>query len=801
MPPRITTLWSILIVVCLVNLIPPVAHAQTCPQPTIHVANPAVCSGAAGHAIVQAPLEWMEYTDVSWSIVNGTLPYGNSTASVTFIATGEGAVELTVTVIDTSACQATNSVTIPLATIPPPEINLNAPSACPGPSPDSAGGVASAAPPPEGVTYDSFAWSIANGAIISGQENASVAFTIDGTAPAVLTLTVRDSYGCESTNSTTIEIRTIPPPGINLLAPSACPGPSPDAGGGVAYAAPPPEGVMYDSFAWSIANGAIISGQQNASVAFTIDGTAPAVLTLTVRDSYGCESTNSTTVQIRTIPPPGIDLQAPSVCPGPSPDSGGGVAYAAPPPEGVTYDSFAWSITNGAIISGQQNASVAFTIDGTAPAVLTLTVRDIYGCVSTNNTTVEIRTIPPPGINLQAPSVCPGPSPDSSGGVAYAAPPPEGVMYDSFAWSITNGAIVSGQQNNNVAFTIDGTAPAVLTLTVRDISGCVSTNSTTVQVRTIPPPEISLAEPGICPGPLGNYASVPSPPEGPYQSFEWGIVNGTIASGQSNSSVFFTADGTGPVELTLTVRDSYGCIATSTVTVPLGTVIATIAASGPTTFCAGGSVTLTASNGASYLWSNGATTSSINVTSSGSYSVIVTNASGCSTTSKDTVVTVNTLPATPTITASGPTTFCPGGSVTLTAPAGFTYLWSTGATTRSITVTTTGNYSVTVSNGNGCSATSAATSVTRSPATAITVQPQSTTIPKNTSTTLSVTATGIGLSYNWYRGPSGTTFAPVGTNSSQFQTPTLNKGTHLYWVRVTGTCGVVNSVTATIVAN
>jgi YD repeat-containing protein len=35
-------------------------------------------------------------------------------------------------------------------------------------------------------------------------------------------------------------------------------------------------------------------------------------------------------------------------------------------------------------------------------------------------------------------------------------------------------------------------------------------------------------------------------------------------------------------------------------------------------------------------------------------------------------------PATPVITAGGPTTFCAGGSVTLTAPAGFTYTWSTG---------------------------------------------------------------------------------------------------------------------------
>ena len=99
----------------------------------------------------------------------------------------------------------------------------------------------------------------------------------------------------------------------------------------------------------------------------------------------------------------------------------------------------------------------------------------------------------------------------------------------------------------------------------------------------------------------------------------------------------------------------------------------TITAGGPTTFCAGGSVNLTSSAGTTYLWSNGATTQSINVTKAGSYSVRVKNASGCqSAASVATIVTVNTLPATPTITAGGPTTFCAGGSVTLKSSAGTT---------------------------------------------------------------------------------------------------------------------------------
>ncbi|HEX6642745.1 MAG TPA: xylanase, partial [Thermoanaerobaculia bacterium] len=204
--------------------------------------------------------------------------------------------------------------------------------------------------------------------------------------------------------------------------------------------------------------------------------------------------------------------------------------------------------------------------------------------------------------------------------------------------------------------------------------------------------------------------------------------------------------------------------------------------------------------GASYLWSTGATSPSINVTTTGNYTVTVTNANGCSAMSAPKSVTVNTVPATPVINASGPTTFCAGGSVTLTAPAGFTYLWSTGATTQSIVASTTNNYTVTVTNAGGCSAVSAPKSVTVNAATSITQQPQSATIPRNSTTQLSVTATGTGtLTYQWYRGTSPSTATPIsGATSSTYTTPRLNKGTYTYWVKVTGSCGVANSTTATI---
>ena len=93
----------------------------------------------------------------------------------------------------------------------------------------------------------------------------------------------------------------------------------------------------------------------------------------------------------------------------------------------------------------------------------------------------------------------------------------------------------------------------------------------------------------------------------------------------------------------------------------------------------------------------------------------MTSSSGsCSSTSTPTIVTVNPLPATPTISANGPTTFCSGGTVVLTSSTTTGNAWSNGATTQSITVNQSGSYTVTSSSGS-CSSTSTPTVVTVNP--------------------------------------------------------------------------------------
>ena len=256
-------------------------------------------------------------------------------------------------------------------------------------------------------------------------------------------------------------------------------------------------------------------------------------------------------------------------------------------------------------------------------------------------------------------------------------------LANSYLWS-------NGATTRNIYAKVSGN----YTVIVYDIYGCPSpvSDNTTVNVNALPAkPLLSpTGNQSVC---SGDSILITAPLS---SSYLW-------SNAAVSQSIYIKNTGNYSVK----VKNATGCQSISSdpviLTVNALPATPTISAGGPTTFCTGGTVTLTSSAGTSYLWSTGATTASISPVISGSYTVQVTNASGCqSAASLATVVTVNTLPATPTILAGGPTTFCPGGSVNLTSSLGKSYLWSTGETSSSITANDAGSYSVRITDATGC---------------------------------------------------------------------------------------------------
>lgn len=206
---------------------------------------------------------------------------------------------------------------------------------------------------------------------------------------------------------------------------------------------------------------------------------------------------------------------------------------------------------------------------------------------------------------------------------------------------------------------------------------------------------------------------------------------------------------------------------------------------------------------------NSFTTPSLSTTTN--YWVRVSNAvsSSDSNTATATVVTapaITTHPASSTIANGSTKTF--SVVATGTSPAFQWYSGNSGdmsnpisgATSSSYTtpaLTSTASFWVRVSNLAGNASSNTATATVVFPPVIIS-QPVSLTIKRNTSTTLSVVATGAALTYQWYQGSSPSTTTSIsGATSSSFTTPTLSSSKN-YWVRVSNGAGNANSVTAAV---
>jgi gliding motility-associated-like protein len=497
--------------------------------------------------------------------------------------------------------------------------------------------------------------------------NGATTPSINITASGSYTVKVTNASGCQSaaSASTVVTVNALPiTPTITAGGPTTfC------AGGSVTLTS-----SAGTSYSWS-------NGATTQSINITTSGS----YTVKVTNASGCQSDASVATVVTSNALPVI----PTIVAG-SPTTfcaGGSVTLSS-----SAGTSYLWS-----------NGATTPSINVTTAGSYTVQVTNANGCQSAVSAATLVNVNALPVVNAGADTTIPnGTSTTINATVTGTGP-------FTYSWS-PSSQLVNPLIEDPV--TVNLAATTVFTLTATSlITLCSNTDAVTITISGGALNSTPTATPGtICAGANVQLHAIASGGSGSY-TYAW-----------TSTPVGFTSSIADPIAnptvstiYKVTVFDGFNTVNPQvTVTVNVLPATPTITAGGPTTFCAGGNVTLTSSAGTSYLWSNGATTQSINVSSAGSYTVQVTNASGCqSAASAATVVTVNAIPVTPTITAGGPTTFCAGGSVTLTSSAGTSYLWSNGATTQSINVTTSGSYSVIVINASGCqSAASVATVIT-----------------------------------------------------------------------------------------
>jgi subtilisin-like proprotein convertase family protein len=438
---------------------------------------------------------------------------------------------------------------------------------------------------------------------------------------------------------------------------------------------------------------------------------------------------------------------------------------------------------DGVVIPGVTSTSYGTTQSGTYTITSTLN-----GCTSPVSPGFPVTFFPIPS----TPSITPAASASfcTGGSVLLSSSASVGNQW------YKDGTIISGA----TATTYSATAAGSYTVkTTANNCGSAISAATLVVVNTIPnAPTVSPS--GAVSACTGQTTTLTSSAT---IGNQW-YLNGSIIAGATGTTYGATTNGVYTVTTTNGSCTSTASAGT-TITISATPSAPTITANTTTTFCAGGSVTLTSSATANNQWYkdgaiiSGATNNTYSANTSGSYTVLISNGTCISPQSTATVVTVNAIPATPTITAGGPVTFCAGGSVTLTSSSATGNQWYngatliTGATNATYTATATGNYTV-INSILGCpSAASVATVVT------VNTIPATPTITAGGPLTFcaggSVTLTSSAATGNqWYN---GATLITGATNTTYTATATGNYNTKI----TTAGCTSNTSLNVAVVSN
>jgi PKD repeat protein len=290
------------------------------------------------------------------------------------------------------------------------------------------------------------------------------------------------------------------------------------------------------------------------------------------------------------------------------------------------------------------------------------------------------------------------------------------------------GTTVQWFRNGNLVSTVTNSgnfsADSAGTYTAKvEVNGCTSTasNAVVVNAGVKPSANFTLSDTVKCF--IGNQFQINSTSSvsSGTLSLSWNFGQGGTSTSTNNSRTY-TSAGTYVVKLVAT--SSTGCSDSISKTVRvIAQDSARFTVTGATTFCSGDSVRFSSSatSGIAWLRNNsaisGASSPIYFAKQSGSYRLVVTT-NGCVDSSTATAVTVNALPATPTITRNA-------AQLTSSAASGNQWYLNgspiSGATGTTFTATQNGNYSVKVTNASGCSASSSSILVQLNTAPVVTI--------------------------------------------------------------------------------
>lgn len=459
----------------------------------------------------------------------------------------------------------------------------------------------------------------------------------------------------------------------------------------------------------------------------TYTGQASGTHTITVRDANSCTYTTTVNVPNASGPTAQALTSTPANCGTATGQVVFGATTGGSPAYTYSFNGSAYTTTTtySSLLPGTYNAGVT----------------DNFGCTYT--TTVNVASNPGPT------ALALTPAPANCGATNG---------------SITIGAVTGGTGGftysfNNVAGPFTATSPitglgaGTYSVTVRDVNGCVFTNTVTVTASSGPTDVVLTSTPATC-GASNGTITVGAVTGGA------GVITYSLDGSPFNSTTSFT--GQTATTHTVIVRDGNGCEYTETIGVSSSTGPTALAVTSTPSACApsDGTVTIGAVTGGTgpgftYSFNGSALTATTNYTgvAPGTYPVSVRDQNGCV---FATTITVDpSLPPTAIVTtpvnstcgnANGTVTY---GAVTGGTP-GYTYSFNNSAYGAATSYTiAAGTYNVGVRDSKGCTYTTTVTVLNTPGPTDLVLTPTSSTCGNNNGQVVVTTTTGGTSNYTY----------------------------------------------------
>ncbi|MCP9763282.1 Ig-like domain-containing protein, partial [Lacihabitans soyangensis] len=399
----------------------------------------------------------------------------------------------------------------------------------------------------------------------------------------------------------------------------------------------------------------------------------------------GCESARTNSGLITVNPLPTISVSAsPAICEGVSSFI---IPYTATTGSPTTYSisgTGITTVTNASLPATPITVNLSSAATGSSYSY-TLTVRNANGCVS-SNVTGSVVVNPIPTITTSAsPAICTGATQFTIPYTATTGSPTTYSISGTGITTVTNGALPS---SSPITVSLSGPASGSsisYTLTVRNAGGCTSSNVIgNVTVNPLPTLTTS-ASPAICSG-ATSFTIPYTTTSGTPTTFSISgagitpVIDATMPS-LSPITVGLSSGASGPsISYVLTVKNANGCTSSNiNGSVTVNTTPATPSISSNSPLCVGNNLSLSSPlvSGATYSWTgpNGFSSSlqnpginNVTTAAGGTYSlnIVVT---GCTSSTSQTVVTVNSTPA-PTSPVALPSTISVSGNTTTLTASG-----------------------------------------------------------------------------------------------------------------------------------